>query len=295
MVMPHIGTDTLQNSGQGTVAGSGLPVSSGKQRSCLASQLRKTKMCVFHLKGICERGNDCTFAHSDAELQSSPDLYKTRLCPGYHQGGCDNKDCPFAHGEEELRSTNIFYKKTLCIWNEKGKCRSGDKCRFAHGTSELHQRRSRCQGSHGATPASARQVAAKGSNETKILQEPMEVLGAGCLPAPQPAEPPATVLAQACERDQTRREGGAPSPTTHSYSMVPQMPSMPGAGIASELDRICGDILSFARTCNEIQMQMEATSPNLSQAYLRDADPITVGSHLEAATGLVVEPTIYWL
>jgi len=107
------------------------------QRSCLTSQLRKTKICTYHLRGTCQYGNECAFAHSCTELQSTPDLRKTRLCEAFEAGSCTNPRCSFAHGEEELRSTNLFYKKTLCMWNQKGKCRNGDQCRFAHGASEL--------------------------------------------------------------------------------------------------------------------------------------------------------------
>lgn len=108
------------------------------RRTCLHNQLHKTKFCMYHLKGACQYGTDCAFAHSCAELQATPDLRKTRLCVPFMEGhGCEDPTCTFAHGEEELRSTDMFYKKTLCIWNEKGKCRNGDQCRFAHGLTEL--------------------------------------------------------------------------------------------------------------------------------------------------------------
>lgn len=107
------------------------------RRACLHAQLRKTKLCMYHLKGTCQYGHNCAFAHSCRELHDSPDLRKTRLCKAFADGGCDHPDCTFAHGKEELRSTNMFYKKTLCIWHEKERCRNGDNCRFAHGASEL--------------------------------------------------------------------------------------------------------------------------------------------------------------
>jgi len=108
------------------------------RQTCLHSQLHKTKFCLYHLKGVCQFGADCSFAHSFSELQATPDLRKTRLCINFFEGGgCNDPDCTFAHSEEDLRSTDMFYKKTLCIWNEKGKCRNGDQCRFAHGIGEL--------------------------------------------------------------------------------------------------------------------------------------------------------------
>ncbi|CAL1134681.1 unnamed protein product, partial [Cladocopium goreaui] len=92
----------------------------------------------YHLKGACQFGANCSFAHSCAELQATPDLRKTRLCANFFEGGgCTDAECTFAHSEDDLRSTDMFYKKTLCIWNEKGKCRNGDQCRFAHGLGEL--------------------------------------------------------------------------------------------------------------------------------------------------------------
>lgn len=109
-------------------------------RSCLHKQLRKTKYCVFHLQGICQFGDSCTFAHSCNELQGVPDLRKTRLCKAATNGGCKDPSCSFAHSEEELRSTDMFYKKTLCLWFDKGRCRNGDQCRFAHGQVDLRKR-----------------------------------------------------------------------------------------------------------------------------------------------------------
>mmetsp|Transcript_63881 Transcript_63881/g.181354 ORF Transcript_63881/g.181354 Transcript_63881/m.181354 type:complete len:309 (-) Transcript_63881:156-1082(-) len=110
----------------------------GRPRACLLSQLRKTKFCAYHLKGTCQYGDSCAFAHSYDELQGTPDLRNTRLCPDFQEHGtCERPGCNFAHGEDELRSTAMFFRKTLCIWNEKGKCRNGDQCRFAHGKEQL--------------------------------------------------------------------------------------------------------------------------------------------------------------
>jgi len=113
----------------------------------LHSQLHKTKFCLYHLKGACQFGSTCSFAHSCAELQATPDLRRTRLCTDFFEGrGCTDPDCGFAHCEEDLRSTDMFYKKTLCIWNEKRKCRNGDQCRFAHGLAELRANQGQAPG-----------------------------------------------------------------------------------------------------------------------------------------------------
>mmetsp|Transcript_67248 Transcript_67248/g.161175 ORF Transcript_67248/g.161175 Transcript_67248/m.161175 type:complete len:398 (-) Transcript_67248:231-1424(-) len=107
------------------------------RRACLQKQLRKTKLCTYHLKGACQFGEECAFAHSSTEMEDVPDLRKTRLCKAFQEGTCTNPDCTFAHGENELRSTDMFFKKTLCFWNDKGRCRSGANCRFAHSLAEL--------------------------------------------------------------------------------------------------------------------------------------------------------------
>lgn len=104
----------------------------------LQVQLRKTKLCKYHLGGSCRSGAGCSFAHRPAELQSTPDLRKTRLCKAFVLGRCTSQGCRFAHGDGELVSTELFYKRSLCKWFVKNRCRNGAICRFAHGLSELH-------------------------------------------------------------------------------------------------------------------------------------------------------------
>lgn len=111
-----------------------------QRRTCLFKQLRKTKLCMYHLRGSCQYGEGCAFAHTGEEIESAPDLSKTCLCKAFAAGRCDDANCGFAHGVQELRSTDTFYKKTLCMWHEKGRCRNGSQCRFAHGSAELRKR-----------------------------------------------------------------------------------------------------------------------------------------------------------
>lgn len=107
-------------------------------RACIVTQLRKTRMCVRFLQGNgCPSELDCMFAHSFEELETKPDLRKTRLCKAYSKGRCSYGACTFAHGEQELRFTDTFYKKTLCTFHLKGTCRNGEQCRFAHGEDDL--------------------------------------------------------------------------------------------------------------------------------------------------------------
>lgn len=66
---------------------------------------QKTKMCKFHIMGVCTQGNSCRFAHEREQLQSLPDLSCTKLCKTLIATGvCNNPDCCYAHNREELRA-----------------------------------------------------------------------------------------------------------------------------------------------------------------------------------------------
>ena len=102
-------------------------------------QLHQTRLCAkFHYRGVCR--SDCTFAHSARELRCPPDLRKTSLCRAWRRGQCNAVNCWFAHGEAERRATTGLFKTQLCQWFESGRvCKYGDRCRHAHGESELRQ------------------------------------------------------------------------------------------------------------------------------------------------------------
>jgi hypothetical protein len=67
--------------------------------------LHKTKLCSFFQQGRCRYGRNCGFAHSQAEIESQPDLSKTSLCLAWIAGTCRQPSgkCRFAHGKHELR------------------------------------------------------------------------------------------------------------------------------------------------------------------------------------------------
>jgi len=66
----------------------------------------KTKMCKFHVLGMCSKGGSCRFAHGRADLRPLPDLYRTKLCVALQRDGkCDQDDCGYAHSNAELRHT----------------------------------------------------------------------------------------------------------------------------------------------------------------------------------------------
>jgi len=69
----------------------------------------KTKMCKFFVMGGCQRGTYCSYAHSDRELSSRPDLYRTELCHRFKNSGrCRNGDaCSFAHSRQQLRKSGM--------------------------------------------------------------------------------------------------------------------------------------------------------------------------------------------
>lgn len=183
-----------------------------RTRTCLLSQLHKTKFCMYHLKGACQYGEECAFAHSYVELQSPPDLRKTRLCTAFQQGKkCTDPGCSFAHGEDELRSTATFFRKTLCIWHEKGKCRNGDQCRFAHGKEQLRtpvkapnprgaankagQRQQKAavkarQAPESVSGASTGSTASSLKDEPVKIPEPMKINVSAMGAAPPPVPPP---------------------------------------------------------------------------------------------------------
>lgn len=71
------------------------------------SELKFTKMCRHWIRGKCDMGESCNFAHSDLELREQPNLVATQLCFRFSSKGRCNKGakCTFAHGREELRRT----------------------------------------------------------------------------------------------------------------------------------------------------------------------------------------------
>lgn len=70
-----------------------------------AELLSKTRLCVFHSRGLCTRGSTCTFAHGVGELAARPDFSRTQVCrPFKTTGQCAKGDaCPFAHALDDLR------------------------------------------------------------------------------------------------------------------------------------------------------------------------------------------------
>lgn len=117
--------------------GSRKPRSSSKDSAENTSRFHKTRMCLFHQKGACVKGSDCSYAHDTEELKAAPDLMKTRLCQDWLNGRCVSNKCKFAHGRNELRFTHNYYKTKICHFWQQGGCTKGVDCRHAHGEHEL--------------------------------------------------------------------------------------------------------------------------------------------------------------
>eukprot|EP00448_Togula_jolla_P010399 CAMPEP_0170594812 /NCGR_PEP_ID=MMETSP0224-20130122/14203_1 /TAXON_ID=285029 /ORGANISM="Togula jolla, Strain CCCM 725" /LENGTH=243 /DNA_ID=CAMNT_0010918901 /DNA_START=57 /DNA_END=788 /DNA_ORIENTATION=+ len=73
----------------------------------LESRFFKTKLCAFHLAGICKKGSRCTFAHGKEQLETQPEVACSRPCRSFSiKGSCKKGDaCTFRHltsGESSL-------------------------------------------------------------------------------------------------------------------------------------------------------------------------------------------------
>lgn len=89
----------------------------------LTRLLGKTRLCKFYGQGRCKRGSRCTFAHSAAELQAQPDLFRSQLCVEFTVSGeCRyGPGCRFAHGTEQLRLPSAAEQlPELCDEEESG-------------------------------------------------------------------------------------------------------------------------------------------------------------------------------
>ncbi len=69
-------------------------------------QFHRTKMCRYFQNSRCFKGDECTHAHTRAELVDKPDLRKTSLCHMWMKTSrCSlESTCPYAHGRSELKN-----------------------------------------------------------------------------------------------------------------------------------------------------------------------------------------------
>ncbi|KEG01887.1 hypothetical protein YYE_03406 [Plasmodium vinckei vinckei] len=95
------------------------------------------RLCSFYAKGICARGNKCSWAHGELDVRPMPKFYKTRMCYTFLSGSyCEASKCTFAHTEEELRGSGKALR--LCTkYFLDGYCSKADKCPMAHSINQL--------------------------------------------------------------------------------------------------------------------------------------------------------------
>jgi len=135
-------------------AGKGVMFCKDAEHSELWEPPVKRKLCSHFLKGACDHGAQCTFAHGEHELgQPIPEVKKPaasakwKLCVYFQQGTCANQNrCHFAHGDHEIgqpipevKNFSVNTKRKLCSHFLEGHCRHGASCTFAHGDHEIGQ------------------------------------------------------------------------------------------------------------------------------------------------------------
>ncbi|KFG64793.1 zinc finger protein ZFP1 [Toxoplasma gondii RUB] len=123
-------------------APSGRPIPSAQQSNLVREIFWKTQLCPkLHSTGVCPRKDHCSFAHSQEELRTPPDLRCTKWCRRVFRGQiCEDPGCPYAHSKEDLRCNGhqlLTFKTAMCKFHAKGVCLSGASCRFAHTAEEL--------------------------------------------------------------------------------------------------------------------------------------------------------------
>jgi len=112
--------------------------------------------------GICNKGNNCPYAHDAEELRGTPNLERTKLCEELiRTGRCLNKKCTYAHSKDELRATPGFLKTKMCKFFIEGHCVLGPACRYAHSNAEL-----RVSGNNGGTNGGPSSIAVLGISGT---------------------------------------------------------------------------------------------------------------------------------
>ncbi|KAH7636284.1 cleavage and polyadenylation specificity factor subunit 4-like [Dermatophagoides farinae] len=102
--------------------------------------------CVFHIRGICQRGSMCPYRHikpdrtvvckhwlrglckkgDSCEFLHEYNMSKMPECYFYSKfRACSNKECPFLHIDPETKIKD-------CPWYDRGFCRHGPNCRHRH-------------------------------------------------------------------------------------------------------------------------------------------------------------------
>ena len=106
---------------------------------------RYTKMCEFFLRGYCQNGNQCNFAHHESQLRWSEPKLTTKLCHNMIQfGSCEYGDeCRLSHDMNAASETPEAL--IICPHWLRDRCYHGPTCVHLHGastepTEELYER-----------------------------------------------------------------------------------------------------------------------------------------------------------
>jgi hypothetical protein len=95
-----------------------MPISNdGRTPPARKQMLRKTKFCAFHLQGVCQYHDTCTFAHSVEELQGLP---RAKL---------------------EASDQSGSYQRPPCVWHEKEPRATAERQRHVKATDEKARQR----------------------------------------------------------------------------------------------------------------------------------------------------------
>lgn len=81
----------------------------------------KTRMCNYFMMGTCTKGEACTFAHGEHEMQP---------------GGNPNAGMPMMSASAD-GSTSSGFKTRMCKFFMMGQCQKGEACSYAHGEHEI--------------------------------------------------------------------------------------------------------------------------------------------------------------
>ncbi|RWS16949.1 cleavage and polyadenylation specificity factor subunit 4-like protein [Dinothrombium tinctorium] len=79
----------------------------------------RTIVCKHWLRGLCKKGDGCEFLH-EYDMTKMPECY---FYSRFH--ACSNKECPFLHIDPESKIKD-------CPWYDRGFCRHGPNCRHRH-------------------------------------------------------------------------------------------------------------------------------------------------------------------
>ena len=95
-------------------------------------KLYKTTMCrFFEQDSVCPMGQNCHYAHGQAELRSASDPINIQAQKKLK----DQKKTKTLEIDPKLPKTN--FKTVVCKYYAEGKCKYGDSCSYAHGPVEL--------------------------------------------------------------------------------------------------------------------------------------------------------------